>query len=599
MKFKQFYQQTHDLIQLLKVQFPHINVQMITLAFCRSTPNFILLFGYSRILDLLLTSQFQDAIQVVTIMLVSAYLLSFIGNWIDSYLQGYEFITDEVITSQVNYMSFTMRYDIFEDNESMAKVRAVGNHINASGGTGSFLRNIILLYTNLFSVLYALCFVGYLFYQAMQYSLYLVLLLLLAVGCICLGIIILKRTSAYHEDLNAKNIHNNSVSSYLITTMVNVEYKKQIMINQMSHLFGKYFKNIIKTFHVYLDFSKRKGRYEAVYNFALSIFGACTYIYIAYLSLHGYLSIGSVLLYAGAMQQLIQYISGWIISYSDAVFQLDYLNHFTDFLHDESIRTIGSLPIEKRNDNAYEFCFENVSFHYPNSKQLVLYNVNLTFKIGEKLALVGQNGAGKTTIIKLLCRLYQPTEGRILLNGIDIQKFDFNDYTKIFSPVFQDFSMFNISAKENLECGHHNEEKDINAVIADVGLEKRFSSSQNGMDCVLEDLNSEGVKLSGGEAQKLAIARALYKDAPFVILDEPTAALDPFSEAEIYENFDELVGGKTAIYISHRMSSCKFCDRIVVFKGGKLVEDGNHDSLMHQQGEYYTLYQAQAEYYQQ
>ena len=165
MKFKQFYQQTHDLIQLLKVQFPHINVQMITLAFCRSTPNFILLFGYSRILDLLLTSQFQATIQVVMIM---------------------------------------------------AKVRAVGNHINASGGTGSFLRNIILLYTNLFSVLYALCFVGYLFYQAMQYSLYLVLLLLLAVGCIYLGIIILKRTSAYHEDLNAKNIHNNSVSSYRI-----------------------------------------------------------------------------------------------------------------------------------------------------------------------------------------------------------------------------------------------------------------------------------------------------------------------------------------------------------------------------------------------
>ena len=186
-----------------------------------------------------------------------------------------------------------------------------------------------------------------------------------------------------------------------------------------------------------------------------------------------------------------------------------------------------------------------------------------------------------------------------MLNGIDIQKFNFNEYTKIFSPVFQDFSMFNISAKENLECGHHNEEKDINAIIADVGLEKRFTSSQDGLDCVLEDLNSEGVKLSGGEAQKLAIARALYKDAPFVILDEPTAALDPFSEAEIYENFDKLVGGKTAIYISHRMSSCKFCDRIVVFKDGKLVEDGNHDSLMHKQGEYYTLYQAQAEYYQQ
>ena len=325
MKLKQFYQQTHDLIQLLKVQFPHITVQMLTLAFCRSTPNFIVLFGYSRILDLLLTSQFQEAIQIVAIMLVSSYLLSFIGNWIDSYLQGYEFITDEVIMSQVNYMSFTMRYDIFEDNDSMTKVRAVSNRMNATGGTGSFLQIIILLCTNLFSALYAFCFVGYLFYQAMQYSFYLVLLLLLAVGCICLGVMILKRTSAYYEDLNKRNIHNNSVFSYLLTTMVNVEYKKQMMINRMGQLFEKYFKNIIQTFHVYLDFSKRKGRYESVYNFVLSIFGACTYIYIAYLSLRGYLSIGSVLLYAGAMQQLIQYISGCIISYSDAVFQTLYI----------------------------------------------------------------------------------------------------------------------------------------------------------------------------------------------------------------------------------------------------------------------------------
>ncbi len=258
----------------------------------------------------------------------------------------------------------------------------------------------------------------------------------------------------------------------------------------------------------------------------------------------------------------------------------------------------GSLTTEKRSDSRYEIEFRDVSFRYPGSELLALRHVNIKFHVGSRLAVVGKNGSGKTTFIKLLCRLYDPTEGQILLNGIDIRKYRYDDYMNIFSIVFQDFKLFARPLGENVAGSIIYDRDRVLKCLKSAGFEERLDSLEKGLDTYLyKEWDSKGVDISGGEAQKIALARALYKDAPFIILDEPTAALDPIAEAEIYSRFNEIVESKTAIYISHRLSSCKFCNEIAVFDQGQLVQRGSHDILVSREGKYAELWQAQAQYY--
>ena len=223
----------------------------------------------------------------------------------------------------------------------------------------------------------------------------------------------------------------------------------------------------------------------------------------------------------------------------------------------------------------------------------------MKFKIGQKLAVVGMNGSGKTTFIKLLCRLYDPTEGKILLNGIDIRKYNYKEYMMIFSVVFQDFKLFSLTLGENVAAKINYDEEEVKSALKKSGFYNRLSTMPEGLNTYLyKDFNKKGIIISGGEAQKIAIARAIYKNAPFIILDEPTAALDPIAEAEIYEKFNEITGDKTAIYISHRLSSCKFCDKIVVFHEGSVIQTGTHQELVaDKNGKYFQLWMAQAQYY--
>ena len=259
----------------------------------------------------------------------------------------------------------------------------------------------------------------------------------------------------------------------------------------------------------------------------------------------------------------------------------------------------GSLTTEKRADRNYQVEFRDVSFRYPGSDRWALRHVNIKFRIGSRLAVVGPNGSGKTTFIKLLCRLYDPTEGEILLNGIDIRKYRYQDYIGIFSVVFQDFQLLALPLGENVAGAAAYDRDRAARCLADAGFEARLDAMPKGLDTSLyKDLDKDGVEISGGEAQKIAIARALYKDAPFIVLDEPTAALDPIAEAEIYARFDAIAGDKTAIYISHRLSSCKFCDEIAVFDQGAIVQTGSHDALVADAaGLYHKLWHAQAQYY--
>lgn len=331
----------------------------------------------------------------------------------------------------------------------------------------------------------------------------------------------------------------------------------------------------------------------------LAMIGA--YCIVALVALNGNMPVGSLILYAGCLTnilcQTVSVVMGCCEVSLTARKQVGVLELLE--LSDEMYK--GSLPMEKRSDNEYHIEFRNVSFKYPGSEEYALKNFSLELRVGEKLAIVGRNGSGKTTMIKLLCRLYDPDEGEILVNGVDIKKFRHDEYSRLFSVVFQDYVLFSLMLAENIAADKDYDGDRVRRCLTDAGFGERLAEmGEKGIENYLyKDYTDDGIEVSGGEAQKLAIARAIYKEAPFVLLDEPTAALDPIAEAEVYSNFDRIAGEKTAVYISHRLSSCRFCDKIAVFDHGELVQLGSHEELLADEGGVYaSLWNAQAKYYE-
>ena len=355
----------------------------------------------------------------------------------------------------------------------------------------------------------------------------------------------------------------------------------------------------------------------------------------------GVFGIGNFILYQGTIDRFVKAVSAIATDIGILLHNNQYLVELYDFLDLPNAMYKGTLAVEKRDDIDYEIEFRDVSFKYPRTDTWALRHVNMKFKIGDKLAIVGENGSGKTTFIKLLCRLYDPTEGKILLNGIDITRYRYDEYMALFSVVFQDYTLFGFPLGEIVAANHIYDEAKVRDCLVRAGLgeklaelegaagierddviasgvkgervdpagvnesnaksaaEEKNASQNSALKLAIgRDYDSGGIDFSGGEKRKIALARALYKDAPFVILDEPTAALDPIAEAEVYENFNRIVKNKTAVFISHRLSSCRFCDTIAVFDHGQLVQAGSHDELVAEASSKYSqLWHAQAQYY--
>lgn len=344
----------------------------------------------------------------------------------------------------------------------------------------------------------------------------------------------------------------------------------------------------------------KPGSWYEAFSAALSaVLTGFVYLFTCLKAWAGAFGVGYVTQYVGAVTALAGNLSSLLGAVGVLQGNVEGLELVFSFLDMPNNMYQGSLTTEKRADRQYEVEFKDVSFKYPNTDTWALRHVNMKFRVGRRLAVVGENGSGKTTFIKLLCRLYDPTEGQILLNGIDIRKYDYRDYMNIFAVVFQDFQLIAQPLGNNVAGAMEYDRERAEKALVDAGFGDRLHEMPRGLDTYLyKDLDKEGVEVSGGEAQKIAIARALYKDAPFIILDEPTAALDPLAEAEIYSKFDRIAGDRTAVYISHRLSSCKFCDEIAVFDHGAVVQQGGHEDLLSNEGgKYHELWHAQAQYY--
>ncbi|MBU5472491.1 ABC transporter ATP-binding protein [Roseburia sp. MSJ-14] len=286
---------------------------------------------------------------------------------------------------------------------------------------------------------------------------------------------------------------------------------------------------------------------------------------------------------------------------TDVTFVINQGQYVGDFfrLMDESLIDEGGSATKP--NETLEIVFDHVSFRYPNTDTNVFTDLNFTIHKGERLAIVGVNGAGKSTLVKLMTGLFEPTEGHIYINGTDIGNYRKKELYSLYSAVFQDVNILAFTLRENVACKSENvDDERVKTALEKVGLWKKVESFEKGLDqMMLKVIDENGTDFSGGERQKLSIARGLYKDAPMVIMDEPTAALDALAEAEIYENFSSLVEGKTAVYISHRLASTRFCDKIALFDHDGLKEYGTHDELMERHGSYYEMFTVQGKYYQE
>lgn len=393
--------------------------------------------------------------------------------------------------------------------------------------------------------------------------------------------------------------------NYLESTTKNFDFAKDIRLFNMSNAFFNQLSGVNETYkELNRKHHNRMVLWEVSLGSVLIVQKILMYTWLVYNVVTGAYQISDFVLYVGLVSTFhasVGYVN-WIYSdmRTNSLMINDYRN-FVDWKEDRETADEKDGHITEINLDKFEFRFENVSFKYPGHDNYVLKNVNLTIKNGAKLAVVGVNGAGKTTFIKLMMKLYEPSEGRILLNDVDIKEYNREEYFKLFSPVFQNVECFAMPIYQNISFAEEDKTdmNKINEVLEQSGLSEKINSYEKGIHTnLLKIFDKEGIDLSGGEKQRLAMARALYKDGKVVILDEPTAALDALAEDRMYREFENMIYGKTAVFISHRLGSTRFCDKIAMFEDGTIVEEGTHEELMAKNGKYAYMFGIQSQYYE-
>lgn len=389
----------------------------------------------------------------------------------------------------------------------------------------------------------------------------------------------------------------NRLFSYVMYQLADFRLGKDIRLYNSSEMMCKKAETYsVESINQWKSSENRQCKHTWAMDIINALRDGTSYFYIGYMALKGAISIGDFSMCVAAASTFYWSLHHVVTGIQQVNKNCSYAHRYLDFINYPAAMSKGDKAV-KQGEHTVEF--SHVSFKYPRSDNFVLRDINITVRSGEHLSIVGLNGAGKTTFIKLLCRLYDVTEGAILVDGVNIKEYSDEEYRRLFAVVFQDFQLFAFSMRENIALNGEADDGRINEVLKLTGLYEDAQKLEKGLDtCLFKGFDEKGTDLSGGQKQKTAISRALYRNSPVVILDEPTAALDPIAEYEIYRQFNTLVGGKTAIYISHRLSSCKFCDRIAVFADDTIKEYGTHDELYDKPGGIYAeMFAAQAQYY--
>ena len=535
----------------------------------------------------------ERIVQYVAIIVVGECLLQTAASWLDTVLQKYQQRLDNYFAMQLGMHSMGLDFQLTEDKKALDQLeKAKTGMAWYSGGVYGIAEQVFMFFGNCFKI------GGFVTLIVVNAPVLLAVILVYAL----IGLFITNKCNKIELAAYGSLSKLNRLFSYFGWEIVDFRYGKDIRLYQARELMlHKWKTNTDASIGVWRQQGDSTYPHQMIRSAADVVRQLITYAYVGILAIRKVFSIGiftQMIETAGALDATL---GGLTWNITELIKRCNYAYEYVLFMEYPEAIPKGTAHVEKKQ---HRIEFRNVAFSYPGTDKKVLDGINITVEPGEHLSIVGLNGAGKTTFIKLLCRLYDPTSGEILLDGKNIKDYDYAEYMEQFAPVFQDFKLFGFTMGENVllketELQTPAERQKLDALLKQVELDGMVGRLSKGADTTLFKMFEEdGVEPSGGEQQKLAIARALYKNAPVIILDEPTAALDPIAEYEIYRQFHTLVGDKTAFYISHRLSSCRFCDRIAVFSDGEIAEYGSHDELAAVPGGIYAkMFEAQAQYY--
>ncbi len=451
---------------------------------------------------------------------------------------------------------------------------------------------------------------GKLFQAILGFSLYLFLLsnlkpilLVLVIGTTVIGYFVSRKMNEWGYIHREESKQYRKTIRYISNELMANEMPKDIRIFGMQPWLSDIYNSALSLYENFCARRETKVLIANLIDVVLVFFrNGFAYLYLIQMALEQHISASTFLLYFTAVTGFTNWVTT-ILEHAIKLYRQSLnTNEYRELLeYPEPFLFEEGLPLEKDLSKEYTITLENVSYRYPNTEKDTLSNINLTIHAGEKLAIVGLNGAGKTTLVKLVCGFLDPTEGRILLNGEDIRQFNRRDYYSLFSAVFQDFSRLQASIAANVAQNEHViDYKKVESCIERAGLAQKIQELPKGLETHLGRLlHDDATELSGGETQRLMLARALYKDAPMLVLDEPTAALDPIAENDIYLKYNEMTKGRTSLYISHRLASTQFCDRILFLADGNIAEEGTHHALLAANGGYANLFEVQSKYYKE